>query len=52
MTNWWVARMVGTSRPLQEKLVLFWHGHFTSGMREVKRAKWLFDQLNGEGTVY
>src|SRR5438105_4659222 len=29
MTNWWLARMVATSRPLEEKMTLFWHGHFT-----------------------
>jgi uncharacterized protein (DUF1800 family) len=27
---WWAYRMVGTSRPLQEKMTLFWHNHFTS----------------------
>jgi uncharacterized protein (DUF1800 family) len=25
---WWLRRMVETQRPLEEKLVLFWHGHF------------------------
>jgi uncharacterized protein (DUF1800 family) len=27
---WWIYRMLATSRPLQEKMVLFWHNHFTS----------------------
>ena len=27
---WWVHRMVASQRPLQEKMTLFWHGHFTS----------------------
>ena len=27
---WWVHRMLVSPRPLQEKMVLFWHGHFTS----------------------
>jgi uncharacterized protein (DUF1800 family) len=27
---WWAYRMVGTQRPLQEKMTLFWHNHFTS----------------------
>ena len=27
---WWVHRMIASPRPLQEKMVLFWHGHFTS----------------------
>ena len=27
---WWLYRMLATPRPLQEKMVLFWHNHFTS----------------------
>ncbi len=27
---WWVHRMLTSPRALQEKMVLFWHGHFTS----------------------
>ncbi|HEX5324839.1 MAG TPA: DUF1800 domain-containing protein [Capsulimonadaceae bacterium] len=27
---WWVYRMLATQRPLQEKMTLFWHNHFTS----------------------
>ena len=27
---WWVHRMIVSPRPLQEKMTLFWHGHFTS----------------------
>ncbi len=31
---WWAARMLMTSRPLQEKMTLFWHDHFaTSGSK-------------------
>jgi uncharacterized protein (DUF1800 family) len=26
--TWWLYRMLQTQRPLQEKLTLFWHGHF------------------------
>ncbi|MDQ6673085.1 MAG: DUF1800 domain-containing protein [Chloroflexota bacterium] len=26
--TWWLYRMVQTHHPLQEKLTLFWHGHF------------------------
>ena len=28
--DWWLGEMVAKPRPLQEKLTLFWHGHFTS----------------------
>ncbi len=27
---WWIQRMLTTQHPLREKMVLFWHGHFTS----------------------
>ncbi len=44
VTRWWIETMVSSPRPLQEKLVLFWHGHFTSGFREVKSSGALYDQ--------
>src|SRR5262245_4587175 len=28
---WWATRMLVTARPLEEKLTLFWHGHFATG---------------------
>ncbi|MBM3999991.1 MAG: DUF1800 domain-containing protein [Planctomycetes bacterium] len=28
--RWWLRRLVESPRPLQEKLTLFWHGHFAS----------------------
>src|ERR1051325_126945 len=28
LKSWWLQRMAGGPRPLQEKMVLFWHGHF------------------------
>jgi uncharacterized protein (DUF1800 family) len=27
---WWMDRMVRTTRPLEEKMVLFWHDHFAT----------------------
>ena len=33
---WWLHRMVHTTRPLQEKLTLFWHGHFATSMVKVR----------------
>ncbi|MCK6455321.1 MAG: DUF1800 domain-containing protein [Phycisphaerae bacterium] len=44
MRGAWVRRMAETPRPLEEKMVLFWHGHFTSGMREVKSSRLLWHQ--------
>src|SRR4051812_40749456 len=30
--NWWVDNMLARPRPLQEKMTLFWHGHFVSAL--------------------
>ncbi|HEV3097325.1 MAG TPA: DUF1800 domain-containing protein [Candidatus Dormibacteraeota bacterium] len=30
--GWWLQRMVETTRPLEEKMTLFWHGLLTSGL--------------------
>ena len=35
MPLWWLLRMRATSRLLQEKMTLFWHGHLTSGLSRV-----------------
>src|SRR5690349_13880906 len=31
----WLARMALTQRPLQEKMALFWHNHFATGIGKV-----------------
>jgi len=36
--NWWIERMINTEAPLTEKMTLFWHGHFTSSMRDVRNS--------------
>jgi uncharacterized protein (DUF1800 family) len=33
---WWLARLANTRRPLQEKMVLFWHGLLTSQLSVVR----------------
>jgi uncharacterized protein (DUF1800 family) len=38
---WWLERMLRTSRPLLEKMTLFWHGHLTSALRQVQNPSWL-----------
>ena len=30
LQTWWLERMIAAPNPLQEKMTLFWHGHFTS----------------------
>ena len=42
--DWWIRTMMTSSSPLQEKLVLFWHGHFTSGHREVRSSYAMYQQ--------
>jgi uncharacterized protein (DUF1800 family) len=32
---WWFRRMLKTAFPAQEKLTLFWHGHFATGLGKV-----------------
>jgi uncharacterized protein (DUF1800 family) len=35
---WWIERMVHSPRPLQEKMTLFWHGHFATSAQKVKSS--------------
>jgi hypothetical protein len=42
----WAARMIRTRRPLQERLVLFWHGLLVSGLPEVRIAEHMAMQLD------
>jgi uncharacterized protein (DUF1800 family) len=41
---WWMKRMAGDSHLLQEKLTLFWHGHFTTSFREERMAMLMWEQ--------
>lgn len=38
--RWWLDRMASGPYPLQEQLVLFWHGHFTSSFRDDREGSW------------
>jgi uncharacterized protein (DUF1800 family) len=40
----WLRRMVESPRPLQEKLALFWHGHFASQESVVQNSYTMFRQ--------
>jgi uncharacterized protein (DUF1800 family) len=42
---WWLDRMVSTPAPFAERLVLFWHGHFTSRYFDVLGPRLMYDQL-------
>ena len=36
LSYWWAQRMLVTTRPLQEKMALFWHGHFATSEEKVR----------------
>lgn len=42
---WWANRMVTSPRPLEEKMALFWHGHFASNEAKVRDYRKLLGQL-------
>ena len=42
---WWANRMVVSERPLQEKMALFWHGHFAVNEGKVRDYRKLLGQL-------
>lgn len=44
MQEWWLARMIETPRPLEEKMTLFWHGHFATGYRKVENSIHMYMQ--------
>ena len=41
---WWANRMLTTKRPLEEKLTLFWHGHFATGDGKVRDYRMMLQQ--------
>ena len=38
LQKWWLRRMIQSPRPLEEKMTLFWHGHFANGYRTVDES--------------
>ena len=41
---WWLRRMAYGPHPLQEKLALFWHGHFTTSDKDERSAAYMWRQ--------
>jgi Protein of unknown function (DUF1800) len=41
---WWANRMLKTRHPLEEKLTLFWHGHFATGENKVRDYRMMLRQ--------
>ncbi|MYA36385.1 MAG: DUF1800 domain-containing protein [Gammaproteobacteria bacterium] len=43
---WWAERMLNSPRPLEEKMALFWHGHFATNENKVRDYRKMLKQLN------
>jgi uncharacterized protein (DUF1800 family) len=44
LSAWWLARMLYTPHPLQEKMTLFWHNHFATSNAKVQSARFMVEQ--------
>jgi hypothetical protein len=42
---WWANRMVASNSPLQEKMALFWHGHYAINESKVRDYRKLLNEL-------
>lgn len=42
---WWANRMLLSPRPLQERMALFWHGHFATNEDKVRDYRKMLKQL-------
>src|SRR4051794_4356692 len=53
LAHWWAECMLLSKQPLQEKMALFWHGHFATGadkVRDYRKMKVQLDLLRSQGT--
>ena len=46
LSYWWANRMLTSPRPFQEKMTLFWHGHFATSEEKVRDYRKLYVQNN------
>ena len=44
LARWWLDRMTAADRPFVEKMSLFWHGHFATGIEKVDEASYMLAQ--------
>ena len=40
--SWWMGLMINQNRSILEKLVLFWHNHFSTETNDIGRAIWSY----------
>lgn len=53
LRGWWLQRMAHSPRPFQEKMTLFWHGHFATSVQKVRDSYLMWrqnDLFRREGT--
>lgn len=43
LQTWWFRRMLESPRPLEEKMTLFWHGHFATSAEKVRSPQANYD---------
>lgn len=44
LADWWLDRMARTTRPLEERMTLFWHNHFATGYSKVENGYLMYQQ--------
>jgi len=44
LADWWLSRMAVTTRPLEEKMTLFWHNHFATAYSKVNNGYLMYAQ--------
>lgn len=42
LKSWWVGLMINQQRNILEKMVLFWHNHFSTETADIGRAIWCY----------
>ncbi len=45
ISYWWANRMLTSERPLEEKMALFWHGHFATNEDKVRDYRKMLKQV-------
>ena len=46
LKKWWAGLIINQQRSIQEKMVLFWHHHFSIQQQEVENAQFLYRHHN------
>lgn len=46
LSFWWIDRMVRSPHPLQEKMTLFWHGHFATSEEKLRDYRKIRQQID------